>query len=489
MGFKEDADFARFLSMGVYAAGAITDDLEKYHGHRIIELERYAKANKVWQTKVKRMRLPDLMCIDCGRRFEAKGKTKLEIKLSDSTADGRAWRDGGMRPDDVFAFARVDMKTHPVTVSNLIYVTRQELEEALPSSREGNRKSISEGSEMDRSWPMWAPNYAGTVTEVINAEGVYKVKVAKQPDGKYTYTPRGWKSFYSLAQGAAFNTGDPVARTFKTAEVECPGERWDWRTELTAQSDEDRFPAVKAARFLGAQHVQDILLTIALDEGNDWRIRLEAHASLASQRPESVHALGLTALGKDSGDDERMEAVFALSEIDTDEAVEALFDVANSDNPVIPAEVRAAAAWGLGTGARKAPEKLMLLLNDASVLVATHAAAVLPDQLPQPHLDELRSWLAQDDPHQAATAAHLLAGRGRVHELVDALEEAPEIVRQLTVLALGDSPRETVQSHLDDLDELSRAGVTTLWAKDQDWLRQPDTDGILAALRQQMLRR
>lgn len=60
MGFKEDEDFARFLTMGAYAAAAVSDDLDA-RGHRIIELERYAKANKIWSIKVKRLRLPDLL--------------------------------------------------------------------------------------------------------------------------------------------------------------------------------------------------------------------------------------------------------------------------------------------------------------------------------------------------------------------------------------------------------------------------------------------
>ncbi|MHC5559289.1 HEAT repeat domain-containing protein [Kocuria sp. U4B] len=489
MGFKEDAVFARLLSIGVYAAGAITDDLEKSHGHRIIELERYAKANKVWETKVKRARLADLLCVRCGRRFEAKGKTKLEIKLSDSTAEGRAWRDGGMRLDDVFAFARVDMDTTPVAVSSFIYVTRQDLETALPSSKEGKRKSASEGSELDRVWPMWVPKDAGIVTEVIDTDNARKIKVTYKSGKRYTYIhAKNWKNFYSLAENMSFEVGQPIASTFNLANVKCPGDIWEWQENLTAESEDDLFPAVKAARFLGPAQAEGALLNIALDDTNSWRVQLEAHASLAAQRPESVHVLKQIAQGEDSGEGECMEAVFALSEIGTDEAVEALFDVARSGNPVISEEVRAAAAWGLGTGARKAPEKLMLLLHDASVQVATHAAAVMPDQLPEASLDELRSWLVQDDPRQAATAAHLLAGRGRVPELVDALKEAPESVRQLTVLALGDSPREAVQRHLEDLDELSRAGVTTLWARKHDWLRQPETDGILAALQEQMLR-
>ncbi|WP_031508698.1 HEAT repeat domain-containing protein [Streptomyces megasporus] len=488
MGFKEDADFARFLSMGVYAADAITQDLEQNHGHRIIELERYAKANKVWQTKVKRMRLPDLMCVSCGRRFESKGKTRLEVKLSDSTLPGRAWRDGGMRLDDVFAFARVDMKANPVRVSNLVYVTRQSLEDALGSSKEGNRKSVSEGSEMDRRWPMWTPEYAGEVVAVDNV--LKKVRVTK---GTSTYlygSGSRWDTFHTLAVGTAFEAGQPVAFSFRMAEVACPGDgSWNWQKDLLSTDEDIRFPAVKAARFLGVETVEDILLSIAGDEANDWRLRLEAHASLAPTRPASVAALRVLAEGTDSTDEVRMEAVFSLSEIDTEEAVEALYSVASSTEPAIPEEVRAAAAWGLGIGARKAPAKLIRLVNDPSVLVSTHAVAVMPSELPQECLEELLDWLRADDLHRAATAAHLLAERDLVAELVSALQTAPEGVRRLIVLALGDTSREAVSGLLSQLDVQSRAGIATLWAKKDDWLRQPDTDGILDALKLQTLRR
>jgi hypothetical protein len=489
MGFKEDVDFARFLSMGVYAADAITQDLEHNHGHRIIELERYAKANKVWQTKVKRMRLPDLMCVSCGRRFESKGKTKLEIKLSDSTLPGRAWRDGGMRLDDIFAFARVDMKMSPVRVSNLVYVTRQSLEDALESSKEGNRKSVSEGSEMDRRWPMWTPDYAGEVVSVDDS--LKKVRVTK---GTSTYlygSGSRWGAFHRLPAGTAFEAGQPVAFCFRMADsVACAGDgSWSWREDILSTDEDIRFPAVKAARFLGAEPVEDILIGIADDEANDWRLRLEAHASLASTRPASVDALLALAEGADSFDQVRMEAVFSLSEIDTEEAAEALYSVASSIEPVIPEEVRAAAAWGLGTGARKAPDKLMRLVNDSSVLVSTHAAAVMPSDLPQECLNELLDWLRADDLRPAATAAHLLAERELVAELVNALQTAPEGVRRLIVLALGDASREAVSDLLSGLDAQSRAGIATLWATNDDWLRQPDTDGILDALRLQTLRR
>lgn len=95
MGFKEDARFARYVTMGVVGAAAVAHDLRDRFGHRPVELERYSMANKIWREKVKRLRIPDLVCLQCGRRVESRAKTVLEVKLSDSETVGRQWHAGG----------------------------------------------------------------------------------------------------------------------------------------------------------------------------------------------------------------------------------------------------------------------------------------------------------------------------------------------------------------------------------------------------------
>lgn len=134
MGFKEDADFARFVSMGAIGTAAVGRYLRDVHGHRPIELERYAMSNKVWQTKVKRLRLPDLVCVRCGRRFESRAKSKLGIVVSHSDKPGREWNAGGMRPGDLYAFARADLNGDEPIVSKPIFFTSSALNDAINSS-------------------------------------------------------------------------------------------------------------------------------------------------------------------------------------------------------------------------------------------------------------------------------------------------------------------------------------------------------------------
>src|ERR1700735_824579 len=108
--------------MGAVATDAVQNDRHHY-GHAAIELERYAMANKVWQTKVKRLRLPDLVCSRCGLRIESRGKSQLGISLSHSPsgAEGRTWDGGGIRDSDLFAFLRLDLVSTPPHTSEPVY--------------------------------------------------------------------------------------------------------------------------------------------------------------------------------------------------------------------------------------------------------------------------------------------------------------------------------------------------------------------------------
>ncbi|HET8929221.1 MAG TPA: hypothetical protein VFN21_01060, partial [Acidimicrobiales bacterium] len=135
MGFKEDADFARFVSMGAVGSAAVARHLRDHHGHQAIELERYAMANKVWKTKVKRLRLPDLVCVRCGRRIESRAKSKLGIIMSHSDTRGREWDAGGMRDDDIYAFLRADLSEFPPYSGAPTYFTTRALRAAVGSAK------------------------------------------------------------------------------------------------------------------------------------------------------------------------------------------------------------------------------------------------------------------------------------------------------------------------------------------------------------------
>lgn len=172
MGFKEDADFARFVSMGAVGTAVVAAHLRNRHGHQPIELERYAMANKVWQTKVKRLRLPDLVCVRCGRSIESRAKSKLGIVLSHSDVPDRGWDAGGMRDNDLYAFLRADLASFPPCAGAPAFFTTAALRAALGQARRSAPKAASEGSEVTLTWPSWVPAKSGRFVQVDDQDRI-----------------------------------------------------------------------------------------------------------------------------------------------------------------------------------------------------------------------------------------------------------------------------------------------------------------------------
>jgi hypothetical protein len=482
MGFKEDEDFARFLTMGAHAAAAIAEDLEVNHGHRIVELERYARANKIWAIKVKRMRLPDLLCLRCGRRFEAKGKTNLELRLSDSATLGREWWAGGMRSEDIFAFARVALSGAGAEVGQVVYTTLGALISAKDSLVAGQRKAVSAGSEVAVSWPSWASSSAGVVEEV----GVDGIRICREDGRSQRYRNHlKWPNYYLYRQvGDAFRAGDMIVSSVEPASVPCRGEAWDWFADLASADTDDRFAAIKAARWLNDGRADSVLRAIADDPAEDWRPSLEAAASLSLRDPGLIEDIVRHANSGTRGG-EAMEAVFVLTELPLPEAGAALERMASAE---APSEVRAAAVWGLGLGASGAVARLLPFLADEDDLVALHASAALPAQLSPQLSDEMCRWLIAGTMREATAAAHALSRRGETKALISIANHCSPEVRALILRAVGDRPRSEVEVHLGEADPETIATLRTLWIKEQDWLRSAATEGGLEVLERQRLR-
>lgn len=513
MGLKEDAVFARYLTMGAHAAEAVARDLER-HGHSIIELERYAKANKVWGIKVKRLRLPDLLCIRCGRRFESKGKSKLEIKLSHSKTTGREWYAGGMRLDDVFAFVRVALVDGDgsveigADVGRPVYVTRQALHDAEASMIAGGRKAASAGSESDVSWPAWAPSYAGVVVKSEDPSpspslfaadaGAASRRVirVKKETGRLAAYRLTWPELYLYrVPGESFAPGDLVAGCVSPANVACSGVVWDWERDLHTGVQEqnqgrkdDRYAAIKASRFLDTSAAEGEMRALAENQSTDWRLRLEAAASLTTVNAERwIRVIAARAGDVAARLEEQMEAVFVLSELEHQDATAALASVARPVKGRHP-EVRAAAVWGLGLGARRSLDEVAQFLDDAVDTVALHAAAVLPDPLPDAIRQQLVSWLNDGHERRAPMAAHVLARRQCIGPLLEVASRRTSFGGLLALRALGDLPRSTVEEAASTLEDALRELLMPIWVQRDDWLRKPENEGGIGALEQQAIR-
>lgn len=480
MGFKEDADFARFVSMGAVGSAAVARDLRHRHGHQAIELERYAMANKVWQTKVKRLRLPDLVCIRCGRRVESRAKSKLGIILSHSDTPGREWDAGGMRDDDFYAFLRADLSEFPPYVGAPAYFTTRALRDAIGSAKRSAPKAASEGSEVMLTWPSLVPARSGTFVEVDDDDRIVLVW-----DGGTTYKYWQWRNwseprYVYLAPGSAIDPEETiVAGVVEPATgLDCPGDVWDIEAGLEADDLTELYAAIKAAGATDRADLTPKLAAVAEAAGKDWRVRVEALAALARFEPDTwTDHVRSIALDRVAPAEQHMEAVFVLSEIPTDAAGEALVDIATSEQ--VPAEVRAAAAWGLGQGAAPRPDLALRATLDADPFVALHAITAI-EELPDDLVPTLIGWMAEGDDRRGAIAAQLLQRHRRVLALLDAIDVNAG-ARLWALRALGDLPPPLVRLQGGErlTPEVERI-LAPMWHGQTDWLRLEGEDGLEA---------
>lgn len=170
--FKTEESFLEKISIGTCGA-AKTMEVLASAGHEPIELERGALNNRIWRDiKIKRIRVPDILCLKSGRRVESRAKTKLEIAMSHSpTNQDRGW-DAGLSDDDWIAFVKCEKIGESPTdwkaSNNVQFFTVLSLREAFKKKRviQENPKGIQEGSEIRLTWPSAVASEDGEIIEI-----------------------------------------------------------------------------------------------------------------------------------------------------------------------------------------------------------------------------------------------------------------------------------------------------------------------------------
>ena len=483
MGFKEDERFLRYLTMGAAGSAATAHYLTKVHGHRMVELERYTMANKLWSTKVKRLRLPDLICIDCGQAVEAKAKSTLEIKMSESVSgdEDRVW-DAGNSDDDLIAFVYWDEQNQEAA-ERPAFFTVGAMREAIAWSRTGGRKSASEGSEVDRTWPARCPKHDGEVLVAEERKG--KTLLATGRRQTY-YLPDDCPSFVYVEAGDAFvgNQEFLLGVVRPPESLDCLGRTWDFASALEAGDPTRRYAAVKVAGIWRDDSAIEALETIA-DEGGDWRLPLEAVTSLARIRPAEYTSRLVELAGAESDDRAMaMEATFALSELGTPEAADGLLSLAEDTSR--DSEVRAAAVWGLGVAGAQRPELVLPFIADDDDAVALHALSGI-GPLPAALIPEAQALLHEKGRGGAAAAA-LLSRQGAAG--AEALLQATANVETLIWALVGlDQMPESVVRGVGELPaEIERALEPTWAAREESWLGLAEGGQELVFMERQTVR-
>jgi len=126
---------------------------------------------KIWKgIKIKRVRVPDILCVDCGKRVESRGKTKLEVTMSHSVSTPERGWDFGLNDDDYIALVKCskmgDRPTDWVAEDPVQYIPVSSMRDAFQRSMAVSEKpkGATEGFELRVTWPSCTANYGCRIT-------------------------------------------------------------------------------------------------------------------------------------------------------------------------------------------------------------------------------------------------------------------------------------------------------------------------------------
>lgn len=475
MGLKADTSFLRFLSMGAIGVRQTMKQL-RASGFSPIELERYCGSNKIWMTKVKRLRLPDLLCVRTGLRLEVRAKSDLKIRMSDAPNNPERTWDAGLRDDDLTAFIAIleDENGKQRSAEMPVFFTIRALRQSVDESRLGPPKSASEGAERDRTWPAVVPTCDGTVQSVSAEKLIVEMNTAENQRRKQTYTLNGkspyvrpgdrFRAEVSILAGAPSGLADLAAFSRRA---------YNPLAAFRDQNPVDRYAAVKAVPHrddLRARAVGSLEELLAAER--EERVALEAAGSAATLGS----ALGQERIGQvlwgDGRKDLRMEAVLILTELASPFARAELVRLA-ADPHFEGDEIRQAAVWGLGKAGLKAYQALLPFISDPDENVALHAIVAFGADTPETVVRALVQELTAADPRRAPAASEalrLIANETVVRVLIEAAGGGHDWV----LATLGRLPPALVRPVVAGSDLMRKLEPLLLLSEGANWLASED---------------
>lgn len=487
MGLKTDTSFLRFLSMGALGVRQTMKQLTGM-GFKPIELERYCASNKIWMTKVKRLRLPDLLCVRTGLRLEVRAKSDLKIRMSDAPNNpDRTW-DAGLRDDDVAAFIAItEEEGGQRPADEAVFFSVKALRASVAESTLGPPKSASEGAERDRTWPAIIPSSNGTVQTVTAEKLVVLMQPAMGGSRKQTYTLKGKRPY--VGQGDIFKgevsilAGAPESMTGISSFLM---RAYDPLTALREPNAVDRYAAAKSLPYREELHAAAVpALEALLKTETEERVALEAAGASATLGS----ALGQDYIGKvlwgDGRKDLRMESVLILTELGSPFARTELIKVAG-DPKLAGDEIRQAAVWGLGKSGLKAYDQILPFIGDTDENLALHAIAAFGSDTPDAVIGQLVSELVTGDSRRASAASEtlrLIANETVLKRLIEAAASDQDWV----LATLGRLPAALVKPAIEGSALMKRIAPMLLMGEGANWLASEDRVMDIAFLTKQNL--
>ncbi|MEN6459774.1 MAG: hypothetical protein ABFC94_00185 [Syntrophomonas sp.] len=483
MSFKEDWSFLDKITMGAIGTRTVIDKLNE-SGHRIIELERYSTSNKIWSTKIKRLRIPDLLCLKCGKRIESRAKSKLGIIMSDAaTNPDRRWF-SGLRDEDLVAFIQCykndhqHWETHGIV--NLFSVSSLKATEDKTSL--SAPKSVSEGAERDRTWSNYVPSYDFTVVEIEQEDDGLRLRM-QNGNNKRRSTKIPPDKFLYVSRGDSYPANTKIVASIVDSEIDhrCSEHAYNFVIDLLATEKETVYTAIKALGYLDrTEEAINALTRIATDESIDKRLRLEAYSSLLRLGEDAWNNFESFALSSPEKEI-KMEFVLILGELGHhDQTLRILNSI--SVNTSFEDELRAAAIWSLSND----EAALLCVLNscfDPCDVISNHAISKIENhfipQLTGPIIQKMNN-----SNNNCIIGARLLSKCANVdaEAVVNAyLVSTNDTIKNWLLYSMGLAGREKYEQVIIQLDAQSEETIKKLqlvWDNEPIYLDKDRLDSI-----------
>ncbi|MDE3096703.1 MAG: HEAT repeat domain-containing protein [Chloroflexota bacterium] len=476
--FKTDESFLEKIAMGATGTRFTFEDLRR-HGHDPMELERGSMSFKIWKAiKIKRVRVPDILCLRCGRRVESRAKTKLTITMSHSlSAQERGW-DFGLDDDDQVALVpceRVAAGPLDWAAGPLVqYIRVEPLRRTFAAGKTMMKrpKGAQEGFEIQITWPA-AVASAGGVVERVEVDSI---RYRRSSDGRSTVARLRRREEWLTPLVAP---GDEVVPNQIIASM-VPVVS-DWRCAGGADvasyirlcrstSISDRYTAVKALGRFSQNGATTALLDRVEDANEHVYVRVDGAAGLM-RRGHGAGAAFLRSLLHDAYLENRLEGAIVLGEVGTQEATELL--ITTLEDVAQHPEIRAGAAWSLGElGTQSALPVLIKSFNALDMVIKIEAARALA-KLAREHLDSVLDALPTGTEAERPGIAWALskAGGFTIRELLPALTD--DDARRWVAYMIGTQERGAMAREIEVLaahDPEVYFAVTVLWKIIASWI-------------------
>ena len=474
--FKSDDSFLRKLAVGAAGTNATINRLRAM-GFNPIELERGSTGFKIWKKiKIKRVRVPDILCLNTGTRFESRGKTKPEISMSHSLNDPkRAW-DAGMRDDDIVSIVVFDQNNDsPVDlkqISPVNFVSVRDLRQAFAARQVSitQPKGVEEGSEIRVVWTCAAANQRSTVSAVEPGRIILTpiVESRKQSiqlsrsKGKITLLPQ-------VNVRETVEANQIVAAVVQVnTELQCPASVSEtyFIDKLASVNLSERYAAAKALRYRGYTTAKPVLETRMTDADEDIYVQLEAAAALAAHdepigwefMENKLHSPIMTVPLET-----QLETVIVASEIPKSRSEELLIEVLGDSKR--DDELRAGAAWALGQFASATSATALVdTFNSSPLEIKVEAARALL-QIAEPQIPHLIDLLKNGDPAKRDGLSWVLARTGKFNPS-DMVAGADKNLRRWISYIIGYGKEEFVQG---DVEAICKADPEVYFAASVLW--------------------